>query len=232
MPSIYVVKGISGSGKSSRVFQIIKYLESIGCEFENFAFTNCEGKQRDIGVLCKDLGILFLGKKYGADKGVERWQGYDAVTGAFVKAKYLSEFLEVNKDKYIFFVEGAGITQTNRLRPKFLSDIGFDNIFVQYYNYENKEDYLNRIIYRSGERPKKDVMWDKNSGFIQDMLWSFEDQENGVKCDVFDDKFDSPIYDLGVKFLVTLGMDDYIDNFVNFVLEFDYINKNKFDNRS
>jgi len=128
----------------------------------------------------------------------------------------------------LFFVEGAGITQTNRLRPKFLSELGFKDIFIQYYNYENKSDYLDRIIYRSGKPPKKDVMWDKNVGFIQDMKWSLEDEESGINCVVMDNKFDSPIYDLGVKFFTMIGMEDYIDEFLEFVSKFDYINKNKF----
>jgi len=86
MRNIVVVKGISGSGKSSRVFQIIKFLEHLGCEFEDFMYLNNESKNRNIGILCKDLNILFFGKKYGYENGVERWQGYDSVTGAFLKA--------------------------------------------------------------------------------------------------------------------------------------------------
>lgn len=229
MGGIFVVKGISGSGKSSRVFQIIKYLEAIGCKYEDFHYINKEDKDRIVGILFKSLNIVFLGKFYNSG-GVERWQGYDSVTSCFMKSEYFSEFLKENRN-YNLFVEGAGVTQTNRLRPHFLSNsLGFTKIFIQYYNYDNKQDYLDRIVYRSGKVPEKATMWDKNASFIAESLWSLKDQET-IACEVFINKFDAPIEDLGVKFLKFIGSDEEtIKDFIDFTKEFDYVCKNSFEN--
>ena len=230
MSKIIVVKGISGSGKSSRVFQLIKYLEVLGCQFEDFHYLNKEGKDRVVGLLCKNLGIVFLGKIYKSGT-VERWQGYDSVTGCFMKSEYFSEFLKDQKGKFTMFVEGAGVTQTNRLRPKFLHEqLGYESIMIQYYNYDNKQDYLDRITYRSGKVPTKATMWDKNSSFIAESAWSLIDQKT-IDCEVYINQFNAPISDLGVKFFKFIGLDkETIDDFVEFTKEFDYINKNNFEN--
>lgn len=229
MSKIVVVKGISGSGKSSRVFQLIKYLEFLGCEFTDFKYTNNEGREHIVGMLCKDLNIVFIGKIYKTGK-IERWQGYDSVTSCFMKSEYFSDFLK-NSKAYTLFVEGAGVTQTNRLRPKFLHDVlGFTDIYIQYYNYENKQDYLDRITYRSGKVPDKATMWNKNSSFIAEAVWSLEDQKT-IKCEVYVDQYTAPIYDLGVKFLKFIGMDiEAIAEFVLFTEDFDYVNTNRFEN--
>jgi len=229
MGGIFVVKGISGSGKSSRVFQIIKYLEFLGCEHEDFHYINKEGKDRIVGILYKDLNLVFLGKFYKSGN-VERWQGYDSVTSCFMKSEYFSEFLGDNKN-YTLFVEGAGVTQTNRLRPKFLhEELGFEKIFIQYYNYADKQDYLDRITFRSGKVPTKATMWDKNSSFIAESIWSLEDQKH-IECEVFVNQFDAPIEDLGVKFLRFIGSSKAdIDDFIKFTKDFDYVSINNFEN--
>jgi len=229
--SIFIVKGISGSGKSSRVFQLLSFFRDKGFTFEDFFYTNKDGKVRNIGINIKELNLIFIGKLYNSN-GVERWQGYDSVTGAFIKASYFSEFLFDNLGTYGFIVDGAGITQTNRLRPKFLAAGGFKNIFIQYYNYLNKEDYLSRIIYRSGAAPKKDVMWDKNGGFISDYNFSMKEisEINDINHYIDNKMFDELIDDFGIKFLLFTKNENLIEDFMDFVESNDYINKNSFKN--
>lgn len=231
--SIFIVKGISGSGKSSRVFQLLKYFENLGCKLSDFHYVNCDGKDKIIGILVEEFDLIFIGKIYKSGE-VERWQGYDAVTGNFKKASYFSEFLENNLNKYSFLVEGAGITQTHRLRPKFLKDLGFKNILLQYYNYplKGKQEYYDRIIYRNGEKPKKDVMWEKNLGFINDYKFSIKEAEEcgNINLRVYSNLHDTDIEDFGFKFLDFNDSNEFMEDFVKFTLEFDYINKNKHEN--
>jgi hypothetical protein len=214
---------------------LLKFLENLGLTISDFKYINIDGKVRNVGVLVEEINLIFIGKIYKSGN-IERWQGYDAVTGAFKKAKHFSEFLQENLNNYSFVVEGAGITQTNRLRPKFLTEIGFDSIYLQYYNYpaEGKEEYYKRIIYRSGEKPKKDVMWDKNLGFIRDAEWSEKEitQINTNKVNVMLDvkEFDEPIDDFGCKLLYFTQNSKQIEGFQKFVKELDYINTNKFEN--
>lgn len=232
--TIFVVKGISGSGKSSRVFQLLRFLEKQGYTLSDFTIINSEGKEKTVGVLVKEFSLVFIGKIYKSGE-IERWQGYDVMTGSLEGASGFSEFLKKYSKEYSFVVEGAGITQTHRLRPKFLiEELGFENILMQYYNYpeEGKEKYYSRIIYRSGEKPKKDVMWDKNVGFINDSKFSEKEIKNLTSGNVklYKNEFEEPISDFGEKFLLFTNQIDQYDKFVDFVEEFNYIDKNKFEN--
>lgn len=230
---IFCVKGVSGSGKSSRVLQLLKFFENEKLTLSDFKFTNFEGKEKTIGVLVEEISLVFIGKIYKSGE-IERWQGYDVVTGSFGKSEHLSSFLKENSKKYSFIIEGAGVTRTNRLRPLYLHDeCGFDNIFMQYYNYsqDQKPEYLNRIVGRSGKEPGKGTMWDKCIDFEREGEVSKQECLE-VKCRTFHsyDLFDVPINDFGIKFLNFLGLPDFIDEFKKFTDKFDYISINKFEN--
>ena len=115
--TLILVKGISGSGKSTRVYLFLEYLEHIGVSFEPFKFVNIEGKEREIGVYAKDLDMVFVGKFY-ENGGIRRWQGYDSVTGRLHKAEGLSYFLtEMSNAGHTVVIDGAGTTASWRLRP-------------------------------------------------------------------------------------------------------------------
>jgi len=230
---VAVTKGISGSGKSSRVLQLLKYFEAIGLTLSEYKFTAIDGKTRPVGVLVEGINLLFVGKFYKSGD-IERWQGYDTVTSCFKGAEYFSEFLKERSSSMSFIIEGAGIVQTNRLRPTFLSEIGFKDIFMQYYNYgdEGRDDYHARIVYRSGEPPKKNTMWEKNIGMIRDCVKSRDEASllKKVNFEIHDNLFDTPIEDYGVKFLKFTGNGKLVKDFKKFVKEYDYINTNKFEN--
>jgi len=230
---VFCVKGVSGSGKSSRVFQLFNFFKEIGLTISDFEFINFENKSKKIGYLIEELDIVFIGKVYSSGD-IERWQGYDVVTGYFGKAEYFSEFLKENSSRYSFVIEGAGITGTNRLRPLFLYNYcGFKNIFMQYYNYNQnqKHEYLKRIVGRSGKEPTKGTMWEKCLGFERESEMALSECGN-VDCKTFHsyNLFDTPIEDFGVKFFKFLGAEDYINDFIEFVNDLDYVSKNKFEN--
>jgi ABC-type dipeptide/oligopeptide/nickel transport system ATPase component len=237
--NICCVKGVSGSGKSTRVFLLIKFLEHCGFVTEDFKFINFENKEKVVGILFPDLDIVFIGKKY-ITGSFERFQGYDVMTGYFGKSALFSDFLKENSSKYHFVVEGAGVTGTNRLRPLFLHDFcGFENIMIQYYNYEldQKDEYQARIIYRSGKLPNKGTMWDKCSGFISDHRDSLK-EITGLKQVLGEDinmysfynPYNTPEYDFGMKMLTFMNMEDFIPAFSNFCRKSNYLIENSFNN--
>ncbi len=233
------MKGVSGSGKSTRAFFLLKFLEQkCGFETVDFTFTNFENKEKSIGVLVKELDLVFLGKRY-LTNGFERFQGYDVTTGYFGKSSYLSDYLRDNKDNYNYIVEGAGVTATNRLRPLFLREYcGFTNIMMQYYNYgmDQKDKYLERLVYRSGKEPKIGTMWEKCDGFIADHKKS-EDEIKALRINepelnmmAFYNLFDTPAYDFGMKMLAFLDMDEFVMPFLNYCQESTYLTDNSFNN--
>lgn len=234
MGFVAIVKGVSASGKSSRVFQLLKFFESIGAKLEDFPY-QIGNKTRIVGVLVKELDIVFIGKIYKSGD-IERWQGYDAVTGCFEKSDNFSNFIRDNRDRYSFVIEGAGVTGTNRLRPLFLREYcGVDDIFIKYYNFKEteKQEYLDRIMQRSGKLPGKGTMWDKVKGFENDFSKSIEDIEKLGDSSIFVEygHYTDPIEDFGICLLSFMNMEDeMINGFIDFVEKFDYVNKNKFEN--
>ncbi len=54
---ITVVKGISGSGKSTRVYLFLSYLRSLGLTLSDFNHVNHEGKKKVIGVFIEELNV-------------------------------------------------------------------------------------------------------------------------------------------------------------------------------
>lgn len=230
---ISCVKGVSASGKSTRVYLLFDYLRSLGFRYRDFKFINFEGKEKTVGILFEEINLVFIGKLYKTGE-VERYQGYDVMTGYFGKSSYFSDFLKENSDKFSFIVEGAGVTGTNRLRPLFLNKYcGFNNIFMQYYNYDldDKQSYLNRIIYRSGKEPNKGTMWDKCSWFIsdhRDSVKEFELVKDSIESSFcYYDLFSAPIYDFGCKIINELELGS-IDSFKDFCANKNYVELNSF----
>jgi hypothetical protein len=107
---IYCVKGISGSGKSTRVYLLLKFFRDImEYEIEDFFILNTKGKLVSIGYLVKDLNLIFIGKEYQSGQ-FKRFQGIDSQTGVFGSNESISNFIKDCSDKYSIILEGAGTT--------------------------------------------------------------------------------------------------------------------------
>lgn len=233
--SIVVIKGISGSGKSTRVYYFLDFLEHIGGELKPFEFTNINGRKDTIGVYSEDFNMVFVGKFY-YDGGVRRWQGYDAMTGRLGKAPGLSDFmLQMTQRGISVLIDGAGVTATHRLRPECLmAESEMMNILYVRYDYrgDQRDEYRARITYRSGEPPKGDQMWRKNHNFKSDLLKAVEEARLVNQCGgnavIADCPYDAPVWDLGVRIFEFFGMNDLVPIYKKFAEESDYIQQNSY----
>jgi hypothetical protein len=222
-PYIIVIKGISGTGKSTRVFHLIQFLKSIGVEFVPYKYCNINNKEVEVGLYSKEFNLLFVGNLYNKN-GFNFWQGYDAKTGSLVGSKGMTEFLkDLVKKGVNVLVEGAGITGTNRLRPMFLcSEVGFLNIFMIRYDYVDgaRKDYDDRIYYRSGKITNTNQMWSKLGGFANDINKSRNEAivvNNAGGCVYVEDlPYDAPRYDLGIRFFDIVGLSCINSDFIKF----------------
>ncbi len=231
---ICVVKGVSSSGKSSRTLMVLKYLKSKYINTQ-ISIANPNGKMCEIGTYfpeCRNL--LIIGKEFMSGK-VEKFQGYDMHTSAFGGASGMSEWLKKHKDDFSPLIEGAGITKTHRLRPKFLyEECGYKNTLMQYYNFRETdyEVYNQRVIGRSG-KPCGLQMWEKTRTFIKEVEVS-EQEGNEINQNtfVFGEFYDSPIDNLGLVLSQTFLI-DVIDpeEFIEFCTKEDYVSKNLFVNQ-
>lgn len=234
--TLILVKGISGSGKSTRVYLFLEYLEHIGVSFEPFKFVNIEGKEREIGVYAKDLDMVFVGKFY-ENGGIRRWQGYDSVTGRLHKAEGLSYFLtEMSNAGHTVVIDGAGTTASWRLRPLELGTTnGILNILHIRYDYtdEQWDEYCKRIVYRSGKEPKGDAMWRKHGTFESDYKKAVEEAKEvndlGACVEVYNRSYNTPVYDLGASILKFIGLPELVDDFVTYCKNSNYLQLNSFE---
>lgn len=195
MKIAFIIKGISGSGKSTRVAYFINSLRENGITDELFYYNN-----KQIGILFQDLNLLIIGKE---QKTGLPFQGFDSVTGVFGKVEMFSNFLRDNNFNVI--VEGAGITDSHRFRSKFLREYcGFERTLIQYYNFnfEQKNDYFKRILDRSGKLPRTEVMFNKIANFEGDYKKALQEKtENDLVCY---DTFDCEVSDFTNKVLTLL----------------------------
>ena len=234
--SIVVIKGISGSGKSTRVHYFLTFLELLGGELQPFEFVNINGKKDTVGVYSPDFNMVFVGKFY-YDGGSRRWQGYDAMTGRLGKAPGLSHFmLEMTRRGIAVLIDGAGVTATHRLRPECLmAESEMMNILYVRYDYkeDQREEYRARITYRSGEPPKGDQMWRKNHNFKSDCEKAIEEAKLVNQCGgnavIADCPYDAPVWDLGVRILEFFGLNGLIEPYKEYAEASDYIQQNSYE---
>lgn len=233
------IKGISASGKSSRLHVFVEYLRELGLTLEDFIKPDFKGKDQSYGTLIKEFNLVILGKNYVKD-GVSRFQGFDAVTGRQDKAAKWSDFIIENMaDGYSFIVEGAGITCSHRYRPKFLSENipGLNFVANYYYNFEptEKPEYLARVKYRSGKEPNKDSMWNNNEGIRSDFnkadveFREISSEYPELRYDSLYGSFREPIHHFGELFFTKVfNSPDKVESFKKFCAEYDYVSKNKY----
>lgn len=231
---IVLVKGTSGAGKSTRVYLFIYYLESIGIKLEPFKFKNINGEEHVIGLYSEDMNMVFVGKFY-ENGGVRRWQGYDSVTGRIGSADGLTFFLkEMTRLGHSVLIDGAGTTATYRLRPiELCGDCGYTNILhIRYYYQEDqKDEYMDRLVYRSGKLPKSDAMWRKN--FEGDYLKAVEEakdvNEAGGNVVVQNKLYNVPEWDTGEEIFKFFEMPELCNDFIEFCKKVDYTKQNSFN---
>lgn len=235
--SIVLVKGISGSGKSTRVFLFLEYLKKIGVQIDPFFITSCDDKIKQIGVIARELNLIFVGKYY-TDGGVSRWQGLDSVTSRLEDSSGLSEFIEKCAERgYNLLIEGAGTTATWRLRPKdLIENRNIKNILLVRYDYadDEKDKYHERIKYRSGKNPNSDSMWDKSHNFMNDFKKSIQESDGFSVCQntilLHDLSYTSPTFDLGCNILSFFDCEDMCGGFMEFCESSNYVKINSFEN--
>lgn len=234
--SIIIVKGTSGSGKSTRVYLLLDFLQSLGVKLEPFLFKTIDGKEKQVGLYSEDFNMLFVGGFYEYGK-IKRWQGYDNVTGKICGAEGLSYFLKGISDLGIdILIEGSVCCQTNRLKPYDLYHVsGYKNImYVRYdYSVDGFQDYKDRIYNRAGNINNREDSFDKNNRkFFLDCRKAEKEAEevnkSGGNVVVYDRLYNCPVWDLGVNFFRFLGLEFLIDDYKTYCDNSTYIEDNNY----
>ncbi|AXC34545.1 hypothetical protein [Vibrio phage YC] len=152
--SFVVVKGGSGSGKGTRVVQVLKFLQT---KFKSEpAMVEHKGKPWKLGTVFPKQKILFVGDLVTSSKsGLTSWNSMDRVHSTFGTSKAVPDLLlPYVRNGYTIACEGEAMMRSNRWRPKGINEIyGVDRFFIQYFHYShNRDAYDQRIIGRSGKK--------------------------------------------------------------------------------
>ena len=202
MSEIFIVKGTSGSGKSTRTTHLVNFLKS------KFEITDFIFKGIPIGLYWKEKNILFLGKICKN----KVWRSFDDFDYYFTGIAEFCDYTCEHRNELSMFIEGSGVVITNRLRPNYLHEVmGIDNLFIQYYCFDTVENFSNRKFLRNGKRAENG--WGKNDSFNKEFEKCRAESLEGDL--ILLDNFDVPVYDLGYKFLNLIGS-DLGDEFVNY----------------
>jgi len=223
--------GISGSGKSTRLLQFLRFL----MVEKKLQLNEYLWNGKKIGYTIEELKFFVFGNVYESS-GYQRFQGLDNVTGTIGSSALISEVMkEINDKGYTQYVEGSGVTDSFRFRPKFLcEEINPDNLEILFFLYkddeEGKKHYFDRIMYRSGKVPGES-MWSKNRAYCKTVGNCEEEMKSvttPVKLHVH--YYDAPVDIVGITLLESLGRSEWTSEFVEFCKKDNYISINKFDN--
>lgn len=202
MKSFGAILGSSGTGKGTRVNQLIKFFES-KFESEDY-FITFNDKKFQLGILFPELDLLILGK-YNHNKKSQHitWSSLDQLWSKFGGTEPTVAYFKTLP--YNILCEGYSNTDTFRIRPEHMSSGGCRKLFYQVYSYglDNFNEYVNRIKGRNGKPPKGTTAFDKETQILKFPEKIKEEYkrigiEDGVCSHL---SFDAPIWSIGVEYI-------------------------------
>jgi len=210
-----LVLGSSGSGKGTRMNQLIKFLET---KYRSEVYkTTYNDKIFDLGIYFKDLDLLFLGKYTNNKKaGYVSWASFDSLWSKFGGTEPTVDYIKHLKIKNVIG-EGYSNMDTFRVRPKHMSSNGCKKFFYQiyYYGKENFDKYIDRIVERSGKPPKGTTAFEKEGailGFYDKIKRELEEFEGYAKKL----PFNADITSLGYDYLKFLELNELAEEFLEY----------------
>lgn len=220
MKSFGVVLGSSATGKGTRMNQLMQFLNTKYTP-EIFEDTDKDGKKFNLGLLYKELDILILGKYVNnVQTGISSWSSMDSIWSKYGGTEpTVARIKELHNN---VICEGYANMDTFRIRPAHMSSNGCKNFFYQlfYYDKNGIQDYLNRVIGRSGKEPKGTTAFEKNGAVLSWEPKILKDiSENNLTgiCQKY--LFDADIDTIGKEYLKFLGLNDLANEFVEYTKE-------------
>uniref|UniRef100_A0AAU8KYA4 Thymidylate kinase n=1 Tax=Serratia phage Kevin TaxID=3161161 RepID=A0AAU8KYA4_9CAUD len=165
MSKMIVIKGTSGTGKGTRVVQLIEFLRT---KYEPVVREYGVGnKTRPFGLVFEELKLMFVGQYTRSNKsGLTSWTSMDAIHAAVGKGEIAREFLsQYLADGYTLVCEGEPLMLSDKWRPEWMvKHYGLEKLSMLYFHYEDRDQYDARIIGRSGKKAG-DGGWARNVSY-------------------------------------------------------------------
>lgn len=214
--------GTSGHGKGTRLSTLMEFFKYLGFNFEIQYLVNDKNAEKPnlqvIGSLCKELNMFVMGRWVKSNKsGLMSWSSLDTLTAGSnfdVAVSLTKQFKDHN-----YFAEGYVACFTSLWYANIMIPQGFTSIHKIGYEYDNKEQMLDRVMQRSGRPIKGDASWSQNTfarGVIDNDLKYFAENPQ-VPHTCFMTRFDAPVSIYGETFLKQIGApQSIIDEFMAF----------------
>lgn len=218
MKSFGLIFGSSGTGKGTRVNQFMQFLNTVYTPTIKMD-KDINGKLFPVGLYYKELDLLILGK-YVTNKqtNITSWSSMDSLWSKYGGTEPTME--AISKFNHNVLCEGYANMDTFRVRPVHMNQKGCETFFYQTYSYgkEGFEDYLGRIIGRSGKEPKGTTAFEKDRSVEACYKKVITEMEslNKDTTHIYNYKFDKEIYSIGYDYLKFLGLADLAEEFLKY----------------
>lgn len=217
--TVFFIGGISGSGKSTRIYALVQYLESKNLRTDYM--THCD---KIVGRTYLDGSLSIIGKE--VNRGMDKaWQGVD------VFSKLLSDdrghdglyeyFYNIAKNSSLL-LDSAILLRTNRSRPLFIEENNVDiKTYSRNYWYKSFDTYKKRIYDRTNGRilTEDSTMWGNNSDFpcyYERCKEEIAQSRYPERYEVYLGDPEEPVSTIGEEVLKRIGREDLITEFIEF----------------
>lgn len=225
----FIIRGISGTGKGTRVSNLIEFLRSLDTDNKTVIPIVSKGikenKPGDIvqlGLLHSPLGLFFAGKWVKSNKsGMYSWSSMDGFSGVKDRV-YWSILDHIGSSDLHFVAEGYFAMKGNYFGSNKLVQYGFQDIYYSHYLFENRQQLIDRCYNRSGSIIKG-TPWKDNAYFSDkpenkkktidiEYQW-YKKSGGGGKFDYQFLPASEPVWEFGYRLLIALNEDKLAEEY-------------------
>ena len=222
LKTLFCIGGMSASGKSTRVFLLIQFLEKIGYKpTGSLVYRNtCVGREY-LNSFC------IIGKEIWRS-GRLCWQGLDNYSKTFIEPNGLKGgfefFWKVLEDKHLI-LDSHGLLLTNLSRPLAMETAGVEaKSYSHFFHFENIDEYAKRVAERMNKVYNLPPDAVKRNSRYQGHKNCFDRELSQLKHPerhefVLRDA-NEPVWVLGAAILERVGLSDKVEAFKQFAQDY------------
>jgi hypothetical protein len=202
------LKGVSGTGKGTRVAQLMLFL----CDRYNVKINKQKvdsDNEQCVAIEFEEPNIAIIGKVLKSPCGLLNLEGID-------HKHEIKEYLYDKYKSWNLICEGFVLTGSDFFKPQSMLDkYDFKKQMWESYYYDNVEQLQERVTGRSGKRSSGKA-FSGNKGIINEFENKIKPQceENGFSCGLY--KYDEAVTSFGIRYLHFVGLSELFPEFLTF----------------
>ena len=210
------LKSTSGTGKGTRVNQLLMFLRDKDYELTTITMsekseskrTFGEYKTYPIGIFCRELNLFVIGKYVKSNKsGLYSLNGMDSLDFD-ICVKLLNMMCNYNT-----IGEGYVGCFSDSFAPDLMT--GYNHFFYMGLEYDNFDQMMERIVSRSGKTCRGDAAWSQN-GLAREFINAVRNCKRIEEINLYAEMFsyNVPVQLFGANYLDFLDLIELSDEFV------------------